>query len=96
VATSTEPINPHSAWEQVKFGLKLTAWLFWCIPWSAAGVALCLTVVGIPLGFGSFSIAAWPLVHMVERRNRMAVAYEDRWSYVGKEGEEPDEVPWIV
>lgn len=57
---------------------KLTLGFMWAIPWTTAGLLLCLTIIGVIPGMICFGIGAAPLAKTMKTRVRQEVKYQFR------------------
>lgn len=69
--------NPNGALQLTLDGIKLALWVPWALTWGTVGLLLIVPVITAPVGLACWSIAAWPLVHMVQTRNRRQVEWNE-------------------
>lgn len=71
---------------------RVAACYLWGVPWAAVGVALCATVIFIPLGLLAFGIAGWPLARQQSKH------MERKQEWLDRDRPLPNEAirPWLL
>lgn len=52
--------------------------LLWALPWSAVGVLIGITVIGLPISFLLLGIGCWPLAKVIQNHLRYISDWRDR------------------
>lgn len=82
-------MNPTTTGASFIFGFKLGLCFAWGMPIIAVAIVLGLSIIGIPVAIALLPIAAYPMKHVIETRNKRIAAWELR-DHPLEEGE----VPW--
>jgi uncharacterized membrane protein YccF (DUF307 family) len=69
--------NPNGALQLTLDGCKLALWVPWALTWGTVGLVLIALIITAPLGLVCWGIAAWPLTHMVDTRNKRQVEWNE-------------------
>jgi hypothetical protein len=64
----------------------------WALPWVAAGLLLCASIVGFPLGMLAFAIGGWPL-SVVQKR---AAERTSEWEQEDRPMPNSSTPPWLM
>jgi uncharacterized membrane protein YccF (DUF307 family) len=78
--------------DSLVYGLKIALLGVWAAPWTIVALALCISVLGIPLAIPCAWIGCYPLYRVVLARHKAVQAYRDRDHPLENEGE----VPWNI
>jgi uncharacterized membrane protein YccF (DUF307 family) len=73
------------------FVVKIVLAIAWGVPWAAAGIVCCVTILGIPIGLLCFGIAGYPLSRVVKTQVRKHEEYINR----DRPMETDEDEPWI-
>jgi uncharacterized membrane protein YccF (DUF307 family) len=71
-------INPLSTKETRKFIIKAAVITVVGMPFTLAGIVLCLSIVGIPLGVPLLMVSGAPLAYLHKRRSQEISAWRAR------------------
>lgn len=84
--------NPNRPVSTMLFGLRIGLCLAWGLPCILVAIILLATIVFIPVGIALLPIAVAPAVHVINRRLKDRMAYDNRDKPLFEDDER--EKPW--